>query len=35
MVTDGDIVYYQVTCLSYHLTSFAVLLDVYGVTEVE
>ena len=34
VVLEGDMLYYEVTCQSFHLTSFAVLVDVYGVTEV-
>ena len=34
LVEEGDMLYYRVTCRSFHLTSFGVLLDVYGVTDV-
>ena len=35
LMEEGDLVYYTVTCRSFHLTSFAVLVDVYGVTNVK
>ncbi len=31
---EGDYVYYTIICRSFHLTSFAVLIDVYAITEV-
>lgn len=33
-VEEGDLVHYEVTCQSSHLTSFAILVDVHGVTSV-
>ena len=33
-IEENDTVYFAVTCQSFHLTSFAILVDVYGVTEV-
>ena len=31
---EGDFIFYKIICKSFHLTSFAVLLDVHGITEV-
>ena len=33
-VEEGDMVCYELTCRSFHLTSFAILVDVYNVTSV-
>ena len=34
LVEEGDLDHYVMTCESFHLTSFAVLVDVYGNTDV-
>ena len=31
---DGDFIFYKIVCRSFHLTSFAVLMDVHGTSEV-
>lgn len=31
---DGDFIFYKIICRSFHLTSFAVLMDVYGISKV-
>ena len=32
--SEGEFKYYVITCRSFHLTGFGVLMDVYGVTDV-
>lgn len=34
LIEEGDKIYYALECESFHLTSFAVLMDVYGITDV-
>ena len=34
LVEDEDLFYFELVCQSFHLTSFAVLMDVHGITAV-